>query len=67
MQKLDPTLSTHMFRYGMSEKYLTLGYSPYELKEIGDWSDIKMPQLYAERKGLTRSQKRFSEDGRVYS
>lgn len=65
LQRLDYTLSSHMFRYGASEKYLMLGYTTYDLKEIGDWASIKMPELYAERKGLTKSQKRFADDTRM--
>jgi len=36
----------------------------YELKEIGDWSSSKMPEIYAERKGIIVAQRRWSEDVR---
>lgn len=65
LQRLDPTLTSHMFRYGATEKFLRLGYTPYDLKEIGDWSTSIMPETYAKRKGLTLSQKKFAEDTRV--
>lgn len=50
-----------MFRYGGTEKFLGLGYTPTDLKEIGDWGSSYMPEKYAERKGLTRTQRRFME------
>jgi integrase len=65
LQRLDPTLTSHMFRYGHSEKLLQLGYTPYEVKEIGDWASTRMPEVYAERKGLTKSQKQYAEDVRM--
>lgn len=65
LQRLDSTLTSSMFRYGGTEKYLRLKYTPFELKEIGDWSSSKMPEIYAERKGLTPSQKKFAEDMRM--
>jgi hypothetical protein len=33
LQRLDPTLTSHMFRRGASKKYLILGYTPYDPKE----------------------------------
>jgi len=65
LQKLDFTMTSSMFRYGGAEKYLRLGYTPFELKEIGDWSSSKMPEIYADRKGLTPSQKKFTDDIRM--
>lgn len=65
LQRLDPTMTSSLFRYGGAEKYLRLGYTPFELKEIGDWSSSKMPEIYATRKGLTPSQKKFTEDVRT--
>jgi len=65
LQRLDPSLSTHMFRYGAAEKFLRLGYSVHDLKEIGDWSSTRMPEVYAGRKGLTPSQTRFMKDTRM--
>jgi len=65
LQRLDPTLTSHMFRYGASEKLLSLGYTPSELKDIGDWSTTRMPELYAERKGLTIPQRKFATDTRT--
>lgn len=64
LKRLDPNMTSCLFRYGGAEKYLVLGYTPYELKEIGDWSSSKMPELYAERKGITPAQRRWSEDVR---
>lgn len=63
--RLDPTLSSHMFRYGHAEKLLRSGYTTYELKVIGDWASTKMPEEYAERKGVTPEQKKFSDDIRI--
>jgi len=64
LKRLDPDMTSCLFRYGGAEKFLVLGYTPYELKEIGDWSSSKMPELYAERKGITPAQRRWSEDVR---
>lgn len=64
LKRLDQDMTSCLFRYGGSEKYLELGYTPYELKEIGDWSSSKMPEVYAERKGITVAQRRWSEDVR---
>ncbi len=50
-----------MFRCGGAEKYLASGYISHELAEIGDWATSNMPEAYAERIGLTPSQKRFFE------
>lgn len=64
LQKLDPTITSSFFRYFQTERYLSLGYLPHELKEIGDWSSSKMPEIYAERIGLTPAMRRWSEDVR---
>ncbi|MFA5455990.1 MAG: hypothetical protein WC272_11810 [Sulfurimonas sp.] len=62
LQNLDPTLTSCLFRYAGAENNLRKGYTPSELKEIGDWASSRQPESYAERKGLTPTQKRFSED-----
>lgn len=62
LQRLDPTMTSSLFRYGGAEKYLRRGFSREELKEIGDWSTSYMPERYAERKGLTPSQQKWSDD-----
>ena len=54
-----------MFRYGQSETLLRRGYLPHEIKEIGDWSSSFMPELYANRKGLTAAQRKFTQDVRM--
>ena len=64
LKRLDPNMTSCLFRYGGAEKYLVLGYTPFELKEIGDWSSSKMPEVYAARKGITPAQRRWSEDVR---
>ena len=64
LKRLDPNMTSCLFRYGGAEKYLVLGYTPFELKEIGDWSSSKMPETYAARKGITSAQRRWSEDVR---
>ena len=64
LQRLDFTITSSFFRYFATEKYLTLGYTREELKQIGDWSSSKMPEIYAERKGITPAQRRWSEDVR---
>ena len=64
LKRLDRNMTSCLFRYGGAEKYLSLGYTPYELKEIGDWSSSRMPEVYAERKGITPAQRRWSEDER---
>lgn len=65
LQRLDITLTSHMFRYGHSEKLFRLGYTPFEVKEVGDWQSSRMPELYAKRKGFTVSQRKFAEDTRM--
>lgn len=62
LKRLDPQMTSCLFRYGGTEKYLALGYTPQELKEIGDWESSRMPEIYAERKGITPAQRRFAED-----
>ena len=62
LQRLDKTMTSTMFRYGGAEKFLLLGYSPTELKSIGDWDSSLMPEIYAARKDLTPAQRRFAED-----
>jgi len=64
LQRLDPTMTSSMFRYGGAEKYLLLGYTPTELKSVGDWDSSRMPEIYAERKDLSVAQRRFAEDTR---
>ena len=59
---MDETLTSAMFRYGHTEVLLRKGYRPTDLKEIGDWDSSRMPEVYAERKGLTVSQERFADD-----
>lgn len=65
LQRLDATLTSHMFRYGQSEKLLRLGYTPTDLKEIGDWSSSHMPEVYAKRTGWTPAQAKFAKDTRM--
>ena len=62
LQNLDHTLTSCHFRYAGAENNLRRGYTPTDLKEIGDWSSSRQPESYAERKGLTPTQKKFSED-----
>jgi len=62
LQKLDKTMTSSLFRYGGAERHLRLGYTPEELKELGDWSTIEMPMRYAKEIGLTREQKKFGDD-----
>jgi integrase len=64
LQRLDSSLTSSFFRYFRTEQLLTLGYTERELKQIGDWSSSRMPEIYAERKGLTPAQRRFAEDVR---
>ena len=65
LQRLDNTLTSHMFRYGHSEKLFRLGYTPFEVKEVGDWQSSRMPEIYAKRKVFTFSQRKFAEDVRM--
>lgn len=62
LQAIDPTLTSHMFRYGHTEVLLRNGYTPYECSVVGDWSSDKLPQDYAKKKGITLEEQRFSED-----
>jgi ribosomal protein L40E len=62
LQRLDPKMTSCLFRYGGAEKYLRLRYSPYELKQVGGWSNTLMPERYAQRKGLSEAQMKWSDD-----
>lgn len=69
LQRLDPSLSSCMFRYGRTEVLADARdkkgrhiYSMRDLQQIGNWESEAMPSRYAERKGLTESQIRFEED-----
>jgi len=64
LQRLDSSLFTHLFRYGAGEKYLLLGYTREELEDIGDWSDSRMPKIYAKRAGVSPAEERWSKDPR---
>jgi ribosomal protein L37AE/L43A len=64
LQRLDPTMSSCMFRYGGTEKHYRLGYTSHEIADIGDWSSDAQPERYAKRLGLTPSQQKFSRDKR---
>ena len=64
LKRLDVRMTSCLFRYAGAEKYLALGYTERELKKIGDWESIRMPELYAERKGLSQAERRFAEDTR---
>lgn len=64
LQRLDPSLTSSMFRYGGAEKWLSLGYTPYDVRDVGDWSSSAMPERYAKKKGLTPKQREFSKDNR---
>ena len=64
LQRLDPTMTSAMFRYGGAEKFLDLGYTARKVADIGDWSNSQMPEIYAKRKGLTPAQKEFEDDMR---
>jgi len=62
LQRLDYTLTSHMFRYGAAEKYLRLKYTPHEVAQFGDWASSVMVEKYAKRKGITPEQERFAEE-----
>ena len=62
LQRLDPTMSSCMFRYGHSEQLFYSGYSEYDLKDIGDWESTRMPEIYAKRRGITPPSDRFAKD-----
>ena len=62
LQKLDPTITSSFFRYFRTEELLDRGYLPHELKQVGDWANSFMPELYAARKGLTPILQKFGED-----
>jgi integrase len=65
LQRLDPTVTSHHFRYGNAEKYLRFGYTPWEVAQIGDWASSKMPEEYARRKGLTPTLEKWRRDIRT--
>jgi len=62
LQKLDTSLSSHLFRYGKTENLLRAGYSKIEISNIGDWSSEKIVETYAKRKNITMEELRFSDD-----
>jgi len=66
LQRLDPSLTSHLFRYGGTEKLLAQGYEPMEIKEIGGWSSVRMVEIYAQRKGYTASLKKHTRDSRTF-
>lgn len=65
LQRVDVSLSSHIFRYGKTETLYRLGYSTPQVKQAGDWNTERMPSIYAERKGLTPEAKQYAEDVRV--
>jgi len=62
LQKLDLSLTSHMFRYGAAERLYIKGYDTKTIMDIGDWTSPTMPLLYAKRKGISPAQRRFSKD-----
>ncbi|MBU1028555.1 MAG: tyrosine-type recombinase/integrase [Nanoarchaeota archaeon] len=62
LQKLDLSLTSHMFRYGATERLYQKGYDTKTIMDIGDWDSPAMPLLYAKRKGITPGQIKFSKD-----
>lgn len=62
LQSIDPTMTSSFFRYAGAEKYLRLGYSRDQLKEIGDWESADMPERYAKRLGISPAQIEFAKD-----
>ena len=65
LQSIDPSMTSSFFRYGGAEKYFRLGYDKEQVKELGDWENSTMPEIYAKRKGLTKAQQDFSHDNRI--
>lgn len=65
LQRLDPTLTSSMFRYGHTEQLFYQGYTPSDLKDIGDWESTRMPEIYAKRKGITPATEKFAYDVEV--
>lgn len=61
LQRLDKTMTSCLFRYGGAERLLDEGLTPYELKNIGDWASIYMPERYAEKKGQTKAEREYTE------
>ena len=62
LQRLDPTLTSAMFRYGHTEQLLYQGYTPSDLKDIGDWESTRMPEIYARRKGITPATEKYASE-----
>lgn len=62
LQRLDPTMTSSMFRYGITEQLLNEGVSLMALKKIGDWSSTKMPEIYAHRLEMTEEERRWSDN-----
>lgn len=62
LQVLDSTLTSSMFRYGHTEQLFYQGYTPSDLKDIGDWESTRMPEIYAKRKGITPATEKFAQD-----
>jgi integrase len=64
LKRLDVDMTSCLFRYGGAEKYLRAGYTPFEMKEIGSWESSYMPEIYAQRKGITPTIRKWSDDAR---
>ncbi len=62
LQRLDPTMTSSMFRYGITEQLLNEGISLMGLKKIGDWSSTKMPEIYAHRLEVSAEERRWSDN-----
>jgi len=62
LARLDPTMTSCMFRYGGAERLVKLGYSLPAIQKRGDWSSIAMPAIYAERKGISEEEVEMIED-----
>jgi hypothetical protein len=62
LQRFDDTMTSVMFRYGHTETLFRQGYKAQDIKEVGDWSSVFMPEIYGSRRGQTEAQQRYAQD-----
>ncbi len=62
LQRLDPSITSHMFRYGHALALFDKGYTPFNVAVIGDWDSSSMPEVYARRFRRSTAQVQFENE-----
>ena len=65
LQKIDPSMTSHFFRYGHTEVLLFLDYTESEAKEAGDWEKEDMVHTYGKKVEQGKAAKKFAEETRA--